>query len=107
MIRLTDNASILIEVAAAAAIIAVAALALSAALITATQISLASRAVTHGRLLAKAHLEMAAAGVAPTQLDQGDLTSTLTALEQDGQVLWRVEVRGPNLHKPLTVVGGP
>lgn len=101
------RAYILMEVAAAAAIIAMAVLALSAALITATHISLASRAVTHGRLLAKSHLEMAAAGVAPARLHDYNLTSTLTTQAQDGQILWRVEVHGPNLHKPLTVVGGP
>lgn len=98
---------ILVEVTAAAAVVAIAALALSAALITATQISLASRAVTHGRLLAKSHLEMAAAGDAPAQLHHRGLTSTLTTLEQDGHTLWRVEVHGPHLHKSLTVVGGP
>lgn len=101
------NAFILLEVAAAAAIIAIAALALSAALITSTQISLAARSVTHGRLLAQSHLEMAAAGVAPTYLHNDNLSSTLTVLEKEGQILWQVEVHGPHLHKPLTVVGGP
>lgn len=106
---MTSNAKayILLEVAAAVALIAIVALALSAALISATHISVTSQAVTHGRLLAQCHLEMAAAGVAPAHLYNYNLTSTLTTLEQEGQILWQVEVHGPNLHKPLTVVGGP
>ncbi len=107
MCRLNHKAYILMEVVAATAIIAIAALALSAALITATHISVTSRAITHGRLLAQSHLEMAAAGVAPTHLHDHNLISTLTTLEQDGRILWQVEVTGPNLHKPLMVVGGP
>lgn len=102
-----NKAYILLEVVTAAAIIAIAVLALSAALITATQISLAARAVTHGRLLGQRHLEMAAAGVAPVHLHDDNLTSTLTTLEQEGQILWQVDIYGPNLHKPLMVVGGP
>lgn len=107
MTSLNTKAYILLEVAAAAAIIAIAALALSAALITSTQISLAARAVTQGRLLAQSHLEMAAAGVAPTYLYNDNLTSTLTIIDYQGQILWQVEVQGPHLHKPLTVVSGP
>lgn len=95
------------EVIAAAAIIALAALALSAALICALQIFQVSRAVTLARLLAASHLELAAAGVAPAQIREGNLQSFLTALEQDGYVLWQAEVVGADLPKPLRMVGGP
>jgi len=98
---------ILLEVVAAAAIIAIVALSLSAALIAASHISASARAVTRGRLLAQTHLEQGAAGVAPTHLYADELTSTMTVLELDGVILWQVVVQGPNLHKPLKVVGGP
>ena len=98
---------ILLEVTAAAAIIALSALSLSAALITTTQISATSRAVTQGRLLAQSHLQQAAAGVAPPHLYGNGLTSTLTIIEQDGNILWQVEIQGEHLIKPLRVVGGP
>jgi len=105
--KMTSKGYILLEVTAAAAITAIAALSLSAALITAAHISAAAQAVTRGRLLAHSHLEQAAAGVAPTCLSDGPLSSTLTIHDVDGTLLWQVEVRGPNLHKPLKIIGGP
>ena len=98
---------ILLEVMAASAIIALVALALSASLIAATHISDAARAVTRGRFLAQSHLEMAFAGVAPDYLHDGPLVSTLTQIDIEGTVLWQVEIQGPNLHKPLSMIGGP
>lgn len=95
------------EVIAAAAIIAMAALALSAALTSALQIFRVSRAVTRARLLAACHLEQAAAGVAPPEIREGNLLSVLTVLEQEGCILWQAEVVGADLPKPLRMVGGP
>ena len=95
------------EVLAAAAIIALAAVALLAALASALQIFQTSRAVTRGRLLAASHLEQAAAGTAGPYLWDGKLQSTLTILEQEGYILWQAEVQGPDLPKPLRLVGGP
>lgn len=95
------------EVIAAAAIIAMAALALSAALASALQIFKVSRTVTRARLLAAGHLEQAAAGVAPHEIREGNLLSVLTVLEQEGCILWQAEVSGADLPKPLRMVGGP
>ena len=95
------------EVIAAGAIIALAALALGLALTSALQIFQASRAVTRGRLLAASHLEQAAAGIAEPYLWDGNLQSTLTVLEQEGYVLWQAEVQGPGLTMSLRMVGGP
>lgn len=97
----------LLEVTAAAAVIALAATALLGALLAAEQIALTARAVTRGRLLAKAHLEMARAGKAPAVLHRDGLTSTLTVLDWGGSELWQVEVEGDHLFRNLTVVSGP
>lgn len=97
----------LLEVLAATAILAITALSISAALITATSVAGTARAITRGRLLAQSHLEQAAGGNAPLRLDWGNLSSTLKCLEQDGCVLWEVVVQGPDLPCPLKVVGGP
>ena len=98
---------ILVEVVTAAAIIVLAAFALTAALAGASNIFHAARAITKGRLLAVSHLEQAAAGVVQSCLREGNLRSTLTLLEVDGLILWQVEVRGPGLTETLVMVGGP
>lgn len=105
--RLFTKGYILLEVVAASAILVIVALSLSCALISATAITEAARAVTRGRLLARSHLEQAAAGNVPETITDGDLVSVLTVLDWDGTILWQVEVSGGNLHRPLKVVGGP
>lgn len=98
---------ILLEVQAAAALIALTALALTAALLGAVRVFQTAEAVTRGRLLAASHLEKAAAGQVGTVLREGELESTLTPLAGDGYCLWQAEVIGPGLNKPLRMVGGP
>lgn len=98
---------ILLEVQAAAALIALIALALTAAILSAGQIFQTAQGVTRGRLLAASHLEQAAAGKAETFLREGDFESTLTTIAGDGYSLWQAEVSGPGLKKPLRMVGGP
>lgn len=98
---------VLLEVMAAAAVIALVATALFAAMAGALQIFGAARAVSRGRLLAAAHIELAAAGLAGPSLTEGGLTSVLTVLTAEGCTLWQAEVQGPGLAQPLRLVGGP
>lgn len=105
--NLSQRGYLLLEVAAAAAIIALVSLAVGVAMSSALQIFHSAQAVTRGRLLAASHLEQAAAGIGETNLWDGSLHSTLTTLTGEGYILWQVEVRGPGLLQPLRMVGGP
>ncbi|MTI94938.1 MAG: hypothetical protein FH749_05530 [Firmicutes bacterium] len=99
-----SKGAILLDVAAAAAIMVLVALTLGALFVSTLQIADTAQAVTRGRLLAQAHLELASAGQAPDVLSEASLTSTLTALHSNGISYWQVEVTGEALPKPLAMV---
>ena len=95
---------VLLDVAAASAIMVLVALTLTGLFVTTLQVMECAQAVTRGRLVAQSHLELARAGLAPELHVEHGLTSELTFVEVNGVIYWQIEVRGTALLKPLRLV---
>lgn len=95
----------LLETVTAAAIVAAVTLSLAAGLTTAIQVAATADAVTRGRLLAQAHLELTLAGEEMATREEGGLKSRLTVFDADEGIVYQVEITGDGLPRPLRLAG--
>lgn len=102
-----NKGTALLETVTAAAIAGIVTLSLAAGLTTALQVASTAHAVTRGRLLAQAHLELALANQGPEELAAAGLVSRLEVHRSEAGTIYVVEVTGGSLLRPLRLAGLP